>query len=261
MTTKLEKLREQIERGENPSKVDLSFEGLTAFPPELIDIAEHVEMINFGGNDLCDLPEEMYKFVNLRILFFAGNKFTSIPNQLGVLPKLRMLSFKGNQIREISEDCLAPSIQWLILTDNSISHLPKAIGNLTGLRKLMLAGNRLASLPVEMANCRALELVRLASNRLEALPRWLVTLPKLSWVAFSGNLTPPSEVAGLEESWPRIPWTELAVQNHLGEGASGNVYKANLLHSIDSIEDSYDYGEVDRCAVLIDAVANLECIE
>jgi serine/threonine protein kinase len=96
------------------------------------------------------------------------------------------------------------------------------------LQKLMLSGNQLTELPDEMAACTQLELIRLAANRFETLPAWLSALPRLSWLAYSGN--PCSDVheaaAMAQLTLPQIAWDELAIQHVLGEGASGIIYRA-----------------------------------
>ena len=134
-----------------------------------------------------------------------------------------MLSFKGNRLSYISEGALNPSITWLILTDNQLTSLPRTIGNLVGLRKVMLAANRITCLPDEMKKRRNIELIRLSSNAFTEFPEWLWTLPKLSWVAFAGNIKSAAE----EEEKPiSINYNELEVKEKLGEGASGEVYRA-----------------------------------
>jgi hypothetical protein len=73
-----------------------------------------------------------------------------------------------------------------------------------------------------------LELIRLAANRFETLPAWLSALPRLAWLAYSGN--PCSDVheatAMAQLTLPQIAWDELAIQHVLGEGASGIIYRA-----------------------------------
>jgi Leucine-rich repeat (LRR) protein len=81
-----------------------------------------------------------------------------------------MVSFKSNRLRRVPPESLAPSVTWLILTDNALSELPPSIGRLRGLRKCMLAGNRLRALPGEMAACTQLELLRVAANELQEIP-------------------------------------------------------------------------------------------
>jgi hypothetical protein len=94
----------------------------------------------------------------------------------------------------------------------------------------MLSGNQLTSLPDELQRCQELELVRIAVNRLTHLPRWLISLPRLSWIAISGN---PFERGGNTYSScpvakPPIEWASLKVGDRLGEGASGEIFRANF---------------------------------
>ena len=73
-----------------------------------------------------------------------------------------------------------------------------------------------------MAGCRNLELLRLSANNLQAIPTWLWNLPKLSWLAFSGNPCSPKAQFELQE----ISYESLEVKEKLGSGASGDIYKA-----------------------------------
>ena len=211
-------------------EADLSNSGLVDFPLELLWPArDSLELINLGGNSISSLPDEIRHFTKLRVLFFAGNKFARLPSVLGTMPSLYMLSFKSNCLEEVPEDSLSPSVGWLILTDNKIKSLPRSIGSLVGLRKCMLAANELTELPAEMSNCRDLELLRLAANKLSSLPDWLLRLPKLSWLAFAGNpfaasSSPVEACADLRAQ--EVQFTDLEMQEKLGEGASGVVYRA-----------------------------------
>lgn len=100
----------------------------------------------------------------------------------------------------------------------------------------MLAGNQLTSLPIEMANCTELELLRIAANKFTRLPEWLLTLPKLSWLAYGGNPLAPifdgdvstGEVPSSEKSIPQIAWQDIDLLDKLGEGASGHIFRARL---------------------------------
>lgn len=86
------------------------------------------------------------------------------------------------------------------------------------MQKLMLAGNQLGAIPVELSNCRNLSLLRISANLLTELPRWLLSMPRLAWLACSGNpfsLRP--DIAPL----PSIPWQDLHIHHVLGQGASG----------------------------------------
>lgn len=201
------------------TRLDLSC-GLAEFPEEIFDLADSLEVLNLTGNRLADLPGDLPRLKKLRILFCSDNEFRHLPPVLAECAGLSMIGFKSNRIGEVA--ALPASLRWLILTDNRLARLPPSLGDCRPLQKLMLAGNRLASLPDEMAACVNLELIRLAANRFESLPDWLLELPKLAWLALAGNpLAAEPEVGA-----PAIDWTDLALEEKLGEGASGIIHRA-----------------------------------
>lgn len=192
--------------------------GLTEFPPEIFDLADSLEILNLSDNRLNSLPADLSRLTKLKVIFLSNNDFEEVPAVLADCPSLSMVGFKSNRIRVLGENILPLGLRWLILTDNQLEKLPKSIGRLESLQKLMLAGNQLRSIPDEMAACQNLELIRLAANQLESLPSWLLTLPRLSWLAYAGN---PCCTANLSPTVPTIPWADLTLFNTLGEGASG----------------------------------------
>ena len=204
------------------TRLDLSG-GLTEFPREVFDLADSLEILNLSGNRLSDLPDDLPRLRKLKILFCSQNEFRHVPPVVGRCGALEMVAFKSNRIETVAEDSLPESLRWLILTDNRIAWLPVSLGKCKPLQKLMLAGNLLEDLPDEMAACVNLELVRLAANRFQSLPDWLFTLPRLSWLAFSGNPVAGEAAANEIE---HIPWSGLEVGQKLGEGASGVIHRA-----------------------------------
>ena len=150
-------------------------DNLTEFPLEILELADSLEILDLSNNQLSTLPNEFSQLKNLRVAFFNNNQFEEFPEVLAACPNLSMVSFKSNNIKTISETALSPNIRWLILTDNQLTTLPKAIGNLTKLQKFMLAGNQLTSVPPELANCQNLELIRLSANQLETMPDALLS--------------------------------------------------------------------------------------
>lgn len=205
-------------------RLDLSCE-LTEFPMEILSLADSLEILNLSNNRLQSLPPEIAQLRRLRVAFFNNNAFETLPHELSACPNLSMIGFKGNRIREIDEQALFPNIRWLILTNNQIERLPKTIGLLKKLQKCMLAGNRLRALPDEMANCQNLELIRISANQLSKLPSWLLTLPRLAWLAYASNPFCPSTTHGAAPAISTIDVNEITLGAILGEGASGVIYK------------------------------------
>jgi len=202
--------------------------GLTEFPLEILDLADSLEVLNLSGNRLSTLPAEFGRLRKLRILFCSDNNFTTVPEVLGDCPQLSMVGFKANQLRTLPAAALPAALRWLILTDNQLATLPTELGSCTHLQKLMLAGNHLHQLPAALAQCTRLELLRLAANRLPVLPAWLLELPRLAWLAYAGNPCSASQETIVATRYPvgSINWPELAMQQQLGEGASGVIYRA-----------------------------------
>ena len=114
---------------------------------------------------------------------------------------------------------------------NQLNALPPEIGACRELQKVALAGNLLTTLPVEMAKCTKLELLRIGANRFEALPEWLLSMPRLAWLGYSGNpVCAEAEARALsgQVTLTQIPWASLQLKQKLGEGASGVIYQAAL---------------------------------
>ena len=196
-------------------------ENITTFPEKIFELSDTLEFLDLSNNKLSTLPD-LSKLTKLKIAFFSYNLFDKVPNSFQNCNNLYMLGFKANKIEIFDEDILPLSISWLILTDNKLQKLPQSIGDLTKLQKFPLAGNNLTTLPHTMKKCKNLELLRLSANNLTHIPDWLLELPKLSWLAFSGNDCSIEVKADLKKA----SLDKLDIQEQLGEGASGMIYKA-----------------------------------
>lgn len=220
----LEQLRAGSLRG--ASRLTLSAQ-LGAFPPEIYELADTLEILDLGNNQLSELPDELPRLHRLRILFCSGNRFTRLPEVLGRCEQLEMVGFKGNQITELPPQALPPRLRWLTLTDNQLEALPDELGRCSRLEKLALAGNRLRELPASLAQCRQLALIRLAANQFQSLPDALFQLPRLAWLAVGGNpFSLPHEAAARDHApLPHVAWSALTLEQLLGQGASGQIHR------------------------------------
>lgn len=207
-------------------------ENLTAFPEEIFQLADTLEILDLSGNHLDCLPDDLFRLHKLRILFCSNNQFSQLPECLGLCPKLSMIGFKANKIKTVASAALPTNtLRWLILTDNQIATLPDNLGNCLQMQKLMLAGNRLSKLPSSLARCTNLELLRISANQLAELPQYLFSLPRLSWLAYAGNPFSESDESALasKQNAPLVAWNSLKIKQKLGEGASGTIHEAEWL--------------------------------
>lgn len=203
--------------------------GLTEFPREIFTLADTLEILDLSGNALRELPDDLHRLHRLRILFCSDNRFTELPTALGACAALSMIGFKANRIASVPAAALPAALRWLVLTDNQITELPSALGACAQLQKLMLAGNRLRTLPASMAQLHRLELLRIAANHLTALPDWLLALPRLRWLAYAGNpFCVQREDTLAHTPSAAVRWPALRIEQRLGEGASGVIYRAAL---------------------------------
>jgi hypothetical protein len=202
--------------------------GLTTFPDEIFELADSLEILNLTDNALSDLPNNLTKLTKLKVIFCSENQFEHVPDVLGQMPQLSMVGFKANKIATVSAKSLPKNLQWLILTDNQLSSLPNGIGRCSRMQKLMLAGNQLTELPATLAACTQIELLRISANQLSLLPDWLLTMPKLTWLAYAGNPFCRAIEAqrAMFSDATRIDWQDLTLGSALGEGASGVIYQA-----------------------------------
>jgi Leucine rich repeat/Protein kinase domain len=186
----------------NMTKLDLSNAGITSLPDSLPQV----------------LPA-------LSILFASNNYITAFPSVLSQCQQLRMIAFKSNQMNAVPSNSFpVATLQWLILTNNLIAHLPADdIKQCSKLQKLMLSGNQLSQLPASISQCRSLELVRLASNNLQEPPMELLQLPNLAWIALSNNPFLDGSNMSVRPKLPAIAIQELDTKGavELGRGAGG----------------------------------------
>ncbi|CAJ1820649.1 leucine-rich repeat-containing protein kinase family protein [Aeromonas veronii] len=244
---------EQLRAGELCGARHLKLsENLTEFPSEILSLKETLEVLDLTGNQLSTLPDELAGFGKLRIIFCSENRFTELPEVLGRCPALTMVGFKANRIVTVSAKALPAGLRWLILTDNAIERLPDELGQCDALQKLMLAGNCLRELPASLANCRNLELLRIAANRIERFPEWLLALPRLSWLAYSGNpFSEGAEARAIDDAHVApIAWETLALGELLGQGASGVIHHTTLVgNSADEVTQASGRTDASQVAV------------
>jgi len=106
---------------------------------------------------------------------------------------------RGVRYDIVAELCAFTCITKLSLRDNDVMLLPRAIGQLTGLRSLLLSGNRIRQLPDEIGQLKALTTLDLSQNRVNHLTDAVTLLTNLKELyLFDNELTSvPSSIGSL----------------------------------------------------------------
>lgn len=166
------------------------------------------------------------------MLFLSNNRLSTVPS-FALLTSLRVLSLRANDLTRLDVNSLPPQLEQLILTDNKLVSLPMHL-NALPLRKIMATRNALEFLPDDFASQPQLELVRLSQNGLVALPRGFWSMPRLAWVALASNpLLGRQPTSPVEDT---IRFQDLALEDKLGEGTSGIVYRAQYQNTQVSVK-------------------------
>jgi hypothetical protein len=131
----------------NVSKLDLSNQGLTHFPMEVIEL-KNLKKLNLSGNSIKHIPKEIEFIKNLELLDLSNNLIIDFYSKICALKKLRVLNLNNNKIKTI----------------------PKQIGNLEFLEVLQIANNKISNLPISFSNLKNLKELNLSKNELEIFP-------------------------------------------------------------------------------------------
>lgn len=206
----------------DPTTKKLTIRNQSSFPTEILNFAEHIEILDLSHGHLTELPDNFDRLTRLRVLFMSHNNFTEVPEVLAACAQLQTLGMVSCMISRVT--VLPPNLEALILTNNYIGELPASIGTLKALKKLTITGNRLRSLPQELLECHNLELIRLAVNQFDTLPDWLLRLPSLAWFADAGNPGSPTP----HSVHSTIKWSNIRLGDELGASSKNTVYAATI---------------------------------
>ncbi|XP_023726055.2 leucine-rich repeat-containing protein 40, partial [Cryptotermes secundus] len=124
------------------TELNLSCNALSVLPAEL-GLCQNLQYLDLQRNSLESLPQSLECLTKLRELVIAFNKFFELPDCVYKLPGLEILIARDNRLTTIDVAGLSQlhRLATLDLTNNSISHVPPALGNMTQLRSLELTGN------------------------------------------------------------------------------------------------------------------------
>ena len=134
---------------------------------------------------LTDLPAELERFTELRILRIGKNKLETLPQFLEGMLQLKELDAGKNQFESFPMTVIRlVSLERLILNRNQFSHLPESMERLINLRYLDLYDTPITSLPETFILLQSLEEVDFTGVRFsrEFQDKWRERMPNVNWV-------------------------------------------------------------------------------
>ncbi|KAG2439459.1 hypothetical protein HXX76_004814 [Chlamydomonas incerta] len=198
--------------------------------PDLSALASSLLQLDVGSNALEAVPDSLCSLSRLRTLNLMGNQLVRLPERFGDLRSLRLLGLKSNKLTQLPASCsrLTDLVE-LFITDNRLTDLPEGMSACTSLVKLQASFNAFTNLPTCLLHLPRLELLRVAVCSIQSLPPQLLqdaaAMPRLAWFSVAGNPVcpgPPCAAPGL----PVVAPEELELGQKLGDGASGDVFRA-----------------------------------
>lgn len=165
----------------------------------------HLKKLNLYGDGFYTFPNVIgNKYRNLEVLDFGGNAISSLPENIGNLQKLDTLIFEINQ--DSQKLTSLPSsfgnlknLRYLRLSSMGVRHLPETFSDLTNLTYLNMSGNRIEKLPDNFGNLKNLE-VYVGGGIDSDLPRSFSQLENLRWCSYwtyADNVTLPEDFGNL----------------------------------------------------------------
>jgi len=114
-----------------------------------------VYKLSLAGDKLKELPESLFRLVNLQVLNLSDNKLKTLPPQIANLQNLQVLVLTGNKINLLPEEMKElDHLRRLYLGQNRLMEMPVWVGGLSQLRYLDLSNNYVTLYDIERAKGR-----------------------------------------------------------------------------------------------------------
>lgn len=184
----------------NISELYLIRYNLTQLPPEIGKL-KNLRIIHLYSNSFTELPSEILELRSLTKLDLSFNKLTQLSPEIRKLKNLKILDLRGNYLTELPPEIgELEKLEILNLSQNDLTQLPSEIGKLENLIELYLSENQLTLLPPEIGELKNLKKLHLYSNLFIHFPLEITELKNLLELDLFGNqLTElPSEIGELK---------------------------------------------------------------
>ncbi len=147
-----------------------------------------IELYLRNDKQLTQLPVDIGKMVNLRVLNVSGTKIRTIPNSISNCKYLSEIIANASRITTIPDSIGELGfLRKLNFGYNAIDSIPSSLGQLVGLEELNLGSNHISQLPDSFAGLKHLTFCDVSDNELEIFPDAILGLEKVGNLWMHGN--------------------------------------------------------------------------
>lgn len=147
-----------------------------------------ITTLDLSNQHLTELPDEIGRFSNLRVLTLYGNQLTRLPYPIGELTNLTTLNAGMNQLTQLPDSMRQlRNLITLDLCRNQLTELPDVFDAMPNLRTINLSRNQLRSFPVSFQFLTGLSNLDTRYNGFTSVPSVLFRFDNLRDVKGFGS--------------------------------------------------------------------------
>ncbi|CAD0009385.1 leucine-rich repeat domain-containing protein [Flavobacterium salmonis] len=131
----------------------------------------NAESLNLSGQNLTEIPKEIFELRNLKNLSLKENQIMEIPKEIKNLAELTLLSIGQNQLKDLPAEFFElKNLENLSLKKNKLKVISNRFGSFKKLQTLSLIGNEIEIIEEGFCDMWLLKNLYLRSNNLKRLP-------------------------------------------------------------------------------------------
>ena len=129
---------------------------------------------------------------------------------------LKTLNLRGNRLGPLIDDIFKQlsNLQWLSLSKNNVTNIPKSICLMKQLKELYIYENNIRMIPREMCMLEQLDVLWIDRNKISKIPSEIVQLKEMGTFKFSENPLPLEIMQTCPDVFTRPKVAEVCLKMH-----------------------------------------------